>query len=227
MAARKIKSQTPVEAAQAHVEEVQSTIAALAEEISPLVAEREQLQSKALLQPSEVDRLADLADGSLPRREQYLAKLQEETLPEARASLRRVELLALAEDSADGIEAKHKHLESMLADAEERVSQIIADARREVEEWNDFIRPVIKSAEQAGQDSRNPADPDHPVNVVINSMYPYRALYVTVEGEIFRPRDADRAVLRIASKADDHTARMIRLGVEEETFKEARRGRWS
>lgn len=226
MTAKKSTKKSTLDLAAENVQNIEDTISSLSAEIEPLQKERDQLTGKALLNGDEVDRLADLTEGSLPRREEYLEHLRTTALPEAVAVHRREELLALAEDGVDGIKGKYEQMTATVADAEHKTAEAVAEARQAVEKWNAFIGPLLAVAEEAGQDSRNPADPDHPVSVVIDSMYPRKPLYVTVHGENYGPANADHTARKVAGKADRHLAEMIRLGAEEAFNSEARRGRW-
>lgn len=229
MTSRKTKTPTPVEAAQAHVQEVESTISALADEIAPLVAEREQLQGNLLLQPAEVDRLADLADGSLPRREEYLTKLRRETLPDAQAALRRVELLALAEDGVDGIATKRRAWEESVAASEAVIAEELEKIRQATEEWNSFLTPALAAAVDAGQDDRDPVDHEHPVTVHLDSLNPRRPipLHLTVGGTDYRRSDVEAILRRTVGRGDSYLGRLLRQGHDEDVMTEVRRGRWS
>lgn len=220
------KKKTTLDLAAENVKNIEDTISSLAAEIQPLQKERDHLEGKALLSGQEVDRLADLTEGSLPRREEYLEHLRTTALPEAVAVQHREELLALAGDSAEGIKGRHEQMTAAVAEAERKAAAAVAEARQAVEEWNTFVRPLLAVAEEAGQDSRTPADPDHPVNVVIDSMYPRKPLYLVVDGENYHPGDADRTARKVAARSDHHLAEIIRLGAEELSNSEVRRGRW-
>ena len=226
---KKSTTKSPLDLAAEHVKEVEKSIQLLADQIEPLRSEREQLSQKLLLSPEDVDRLADLEDGSLPRREEYLEHLKDQTLPDALAALRREELLELAGAGIESIAGRREALDKSIADAEQRIADAVADARREVEEWNAYLNPILAAAKEAGQDDRNPADPDHPVTVSLDSMdRPGRERpgSINVEGVRYRPSGVNQTAQRAAAKADAHLAELIRLGAEELTNSEVRRGRW-
>lgn len=195
------------------VDETKSSIQALADELADLHTELAPLAEKGLLSPTELDRMHDLQDTLIPRREERLAELKAEHLPLAVAALRREELLELAGKDAGSIPGKHQAYVRRVEKAEEQIATALADIREAGEEWNTFVRPTLEAAKEAGQDNRRPADPEHPITVELNSLDKpgrERPLSIIVNGDRYRPAVADADVRRAAGRGDNYLAGLVR-----------------
>lgn len=229
MTAKKSTAQkSPVTLAKEYIKEVESSISALAAELEPLQAEHDVLAEKGLLTPTDLDRLDGL-ESLISRRSEHLEKLRSVTLPGAVAELRRLELLDLAADGVNGIEAKYAEYQRRIAEAEQKAAQALTDAREAAQDWDRFIGHALTAAQQAGQEQSNPIDPEHPVRVTIGTLYPEKnkPTHLIVGGRTYQAVSIGGVVRAVAAKADPDIAELIRLGAEEMTYSEVRRGRWS
>lgn len=213
------------------VTELETLVAALRAELEKLTEERDVLQEKHDTgYDLDIDRLAELSENLIPRRQARLENLTTETLPEAKRAAERAVLLELAERDADGIPGHWSAYLQAVADAEGKVAQALAEARAAAEEWNTFIGDVSFRAQDAGlSDTRHYGGDltEHPISyssTVSFSARPKRAvLPVQFAGETYRTVKSDAAVRGIASAADDHLRGLIRAAVDADIVSEGQR----
>ena len=213
------------------VTELETLVAALRAELGKLTEERDVLQEKHDTgYDLDIDRLAELSENLIPRRQARLEVLTTETLPEAKQAAERAVLLELAERDADGIPGHWSAYLQAVADAEDKVAQALADARAAAEEWNAFIGDVSFRAQDAGLSNTRHYHGDtveHPVSyasTVSFSARPKRAvLPVQFAGETYKPVGADAAVRSIAGKADGHLNGLIVAAHQADIISEGQR----
>lgn len=215
----------------ARVTELEALVAALATELGKLTVERDELQYLSDTgHDFDVDRLGELTENLIPRREARLETLESDTLPEAKRDAERAVLLELASRAADGIVGKHDAYLQAVAAAEAKVTEALGDARAAADAWSTFINSVSESAVAAGLgDSRHLGgdDVEHPISyrASANLGYSPRTEHrpITFKGETFQAVNADRAVRGVVSKSDDHLRRLVAAAVDADIITEGQR----
>lgn len=209
-----------------HLDDVKGSINLLETELESLRAEQTELQA-AIANGSltvDLDRLGDLTDALIPRRQERLDALVRQTLPEAEKAVHREELYRLAEVGADGITGHWEAHQTVVESAERRIAKALAEVRASTEEWSTFIAGVGQAAKTAQLSQNNLAAGDHPVRY--HASYGQRAsdpIIVLFEGETYRPVSADAAVREVVASADAHTASLIREANDERVAGEGAR----
>ncbi|MFD4008257.1 hypothetical protein ACFWQK_11080 [Brachybacterium paraconglomeratum] len=210
------------------VTDLEALVDALTEELAELRSERDALQDKHDHgYDLDLDRLGDLTETIIPRREARLEVLTTETLPEAKQAAERAVLLELAERDADGIPGKYAAYLQAVADAEEKVAQALADARVAAEEWNGFIEEVSRRAQAAGLSDSLSHD-DHPIRYKSRARLGYQPESapepeVIYGGETYQGAGSDATVRKVARKADGHLNGLIVAAHEADIVAEGRR----
>lgn len=237
MTAKTLKTKTITAQEQAitdtqdRVTELETLVSALHFELDELTVERDALQERySTGHDCDVDRLAELAENLIPRREARLETLESDTLPEAKRDAERAVLLEVAGRDADGIVGKHDAYLQAVAAAEAKVTQALADARAAADEWSTFINGVSESAVAAGlSDSRHMRgdDVEHPISYRASANLGYQPRTehrpVTFAGETYAAVNADGAVRDIVSQADGHLRRLTRAAVDADIVAEGQR----
>lgn len=160
MAATKSKiNTTAVTVAQERVRTLEGHLAAVRSELVDLRSEHADLeQAYSAGEAVDVDRLGDLADTAIPRREARLAQLEKDLIPEARRAARQAELEELAAKDADGITGRWEAYRTTVAESERKVSEALREARQAAAEWSTFIEGVADTAKAAKLSHNVPGD---------------------------------------------------------------------
>lgn len=212
-----------VKDAQDHVTDLEATIASLEAELETMRSELATLRDVySSGKPMDIDRMMDIEESLIPRREERLEVLARQALPDAEKAVKREELYALAEAGADGIEGRYKAHQEVLESAERRIAKALAEVRASAEEWNAFVVPVGDAAKAAGLSTN--AAVDHPVKYISPGLYASRApVVVRFNGEDYRPVNADKAVRDVVSTADATTASLLREASDARIVSEGQR----
>ena len=209
-----------------HLEDVRGSISLLESELAGLTAELADLQADISTGSLTVDldRLGELTDALIPRRQERLDALVRQTLPEAEKAVHREHLYRLAEVGADGITGHWEAHTSVVESAERRIARALAEVRESAEEWSTFIGGVGQAAKTAGLSQNNLAAGDHPVR--FHASYGQRAsdpIVVIFDGGTYQPISSDAAVRDVVASADAHTASLIREANDERVAGEGAR----
>jgi len=213
--------------------ELETLVDALTTELGELTAERDVLQDKHDHgYDLDIDRLAELAENLIPRREARLETLETDTLPGAKRDAQRAVLLELASRDADGIPGKHDAYLRAVADAEAKVTEALADARAAAAEWSSFIGDVAQSAKAAGlHDMRHMLgdDVEHPISYrasatsAIGYSRADQPVPITFQGETYQPVNPDATVRHVIGKADTYVGRLVLSAHDAEVVAEGQR----
>lgn len=212
-------------AAQEHVAALETTVAELKTELDSMRQEAATLrETYSSGKPMDIDRMMDLEESLIPRREERLHLLTTETLPMAQEAAKREELRELARKDADGISGSWETYKARIAKAEQAVAEALGDVREAAAEWSAFITPVGRAAQAAKLSQSGPQDDADPIRY--HSTYGQKAsdpIIVLFDGEQYAPVSADRAVTSTVASADAHAAGLIRQAQDARVVSEGQR----
>lgn len=210
--------------AQEHVTDLESSVAALKVELEQMRQEAATLrETYSSGKPMDIDRMMDLEESLIPRREERLHLLTSEALPSAIRAARQEELWSLAREDVGGIAGNWEAYQERIAKAEHAVADALAEVRAAAQEWSAFITPVGRAAREAGL-SHNGPGADHPIRYVSSwgakSSDPITVLF---EDESYQPVTPDAAVRSTVASADTHAASLIRQAQDARVVSEGQR----
>lgn len=196
-----------------NVETINSSISSAVADLEKLRAEHADLEEKwrAGTPGVDVDRLGELGETLIPRREKYLEQLQKDTLPRAEHAVRQAELDHLAEDGRGGIAASRRKYETTIATAEKKLAEAVASIREAGEEWNAFLAPATLAAEEASEHRREFDLEDDPA-VRHLSMGWGRNLQsrgIAVHGTEYTPVNVNGDLRQAVRQADSYLAGLV------------------
>lgn len=211
-------------AAQEHVAALETTVAELKTELEQMRQEAATLrETYSSGKPMDIDRMMDLEESLIPRREERLHLLTSEALPSAIRAARQEELWSLAREDVDGIAGSWEAYQARIATAEQAVAEALGDVRAAAGEWSAFIGGVGRAAKAAGL-SHNGPGADHPIRYV--SSWGAKAsdpITVLFEDESYAPVTPDAAVRGTVARADTHAAGLIRQAQDARVVSEGQR----
>lgn len=210
-----------------NVESIKSTIASVTADLEQLRLEHAQLledYAKGHL-GVDVDRLGELTDKLIPRREAYLEQLQKDTLPRAEHAVRQAELDALAVNGRGGIAAHRKAYAEKVQAAEKDLAAAVAAIREAGQEWNEYLAPAVQASKEATKHRRAFGEDDDSTvrHLAAGWGRNIESLGIEVNGTEYRPASIERDLRYAIRESDSYLAGLVREANDARTISEGQR----